>query len=139
LFWGELRHETLGELTFVDEKNNIRCEFEFNNVKGLPSDVVCGAILRGPPGGEDDEELSSLFGSWLGFVDWDGKRYWDINKHKPEIPTESPNPLPSDSRFRGDVIELTKGQMDAAQRAKEQIEEAQRRDRRLRKSAEPEE
>ncbi len=44
--------------------------------------------------------VSRLLGSWLGFVDWDGVCYWDINKNTPHPVHRSPNPLPSDSRYR---------------------------------------
>ena len=44
--------------------------------------------------------VSRLLGSWLGFVDWDGQCYWDINRNTPHPVHRSPNPLPSDSRYR---------------------------------------
>lgn len=99
---------------------------------------------------KDGKEVSTLLGSWLGFVDWDGKRYWNILTDKPETPAEAPNPLPSDSRFRLDRKLLAEDKLDEAQqcaglggrprlltpgRAKTELEEYQRRDRRLRKEA----
>ena len=29
LFYGEVRHETIGSMTFKDEKNGLTCHFEF--------------------------------------------------------------------------------------------------------------
>ena len=32
-FWGTLRHETLGDINFVDLKNGFECKLTFNSVK----------------------------------------------------------------------------------------------------------
>ncbi|KAK4535161.1 hypothetical protein CDCA_CDCA04G1186 [Cyanidium caldarium] len=88
--------------------------------------------------------LSTFWGTYLGFLEFDGVRYWDIR----EMPGEQPVPvpetdvLPSDSRFRQDVLALRQAlqyrgaeqeaRMNYAQAVKERVENAQRADRALR-------
>ena len=88
--------------------------------------------------------LSTFWGTYLGFLEFDGVRYWDIR----EMPGEQPVPvpetdaLPSDSRFRQDVLALQQAlqyrgaeqeaRMNYAQAVKERVENAQRADRALR-------
>ena len=130
LFYGEVRHETLGSMTFKDEKNGLTCHFEFQAFSDAPNDV-CAGDVRDASG----NVISRLLGSWLGFVDWDGKCYWDINTHKAHDVHRSPNPLPSDSRYREDAILLNQGKLQESQDTKTRLEELQRRDRRLRAEA----
>lgn len=130
LFYGEVRHETLGNMTFKDEKNGLTCHFEFQAFSDAPNDVCAGDIRDA--GGN---VISRLLGSWLGFVDWDGKCYWDINTHTPDAVHRTPNPLPSDSRYREDAVLLNEGRLQESQDMKTRLEEAQRRDRRLRAAA----
>jgi hypothetical protein len=130
LFYGEVRHETIGSMTFKDEKNGLTCHFEFHAFDDVPNDV-CSGELRDA----NDRVVSRLLGSWLGFVDWDGQCYWDINKHTPHAVHRSPNPLPSDSRYRADAILLNQGKLQESQDTKTRLEEEQRRDRRLRAAA----
>jgi hypothetical protein len=94
----------------------------------------------------DPVVLCSFEGTYLGFVDFDGQRYWDIR----DMPGEAPLPvpleeaLPSDSRFREDARALAgalqpglsereqSDRMMKAQAAKERVENQQRADRVLR-------
>ena len=77
----------------------------------VPSDYVNGAIVRatgknGEPQ-KGDEVLSRIGGTWLGCVEWDDKMYWDL-KTDPKKYTllDVDDPLPSDCRFRQDLIYL---------------------------------
>lgn len=45
--------------------------------------------------------------------------------------------LPSDARYRSDLVALKSGDVDKAQKEKERLEELQRRDRRLREGKSP--
>eukprot|EP00295_Goniomonas_pacifica_P017541 CAMPEP_0175845576 /NCGR_PEP_ID=MMETSP0107_2-20121207/22300_1 /TAXON_ID=195067 ORGANISM="Goniomonas pacifica, Strain CCMP1869" /NCGR_SAMPLE_ID=MMETSP0107_2 /ASSEMBLY_ACC=CAM_ASM_000203 /LENGTH=459 /DNA_ID=CAMNT_0017160147 /DNA_START=42 /DNA_END=1421 /DNA_ORIENTATION=+ len=133
VFWGEPRHETLGTVTLSDEANGLSCDLEFAPDPQLPSDFVVGDIVKAPASeGEEPEVVASVEASWLGFVDIDKKRYWDIHSFERHPPQPAENPLPSDSRFRRDLILLKEGDLEAAQVAKIEIEERQRLDRRLR-------
>ena len=76
-FWGNTKHESSGGLSFKDVENNISAEIKINKVKKKPSDYICGDIIQ------DGEVKSKVYGSYLGFVDFDGKRYYD---HREQLP-----------------------------------------------------
>ena len=128
-FLGTLRHESLGNLEFKDEANQLHCVVKISGVKGKPSDYVDGTIThRG-------QVVSKMRGTYLGFFEFDGVRYWD---HRYVPPSNVPftqvkfhRVLPSDSEFREDLILLRDGDIDKAQLAKERLEEVQRHDRKL--------
>ena len=76
--------------------------------------------------------VSKIYGSYLGFLEFDGKRYWDardVNAFKMDKAEER---LPSDASYRPDLQELFRGNVETAQTKKEQLEELQRRDVKLR-------
>lgn len=90
--------------------------------------------------------LSCFSGTYLGFLEFDGVRYWDIR----DLPGEEASPvdeteaLPSDSRFRPDLIALREAlegvgsasdedaRIAHAQAVKEHLEKEQRAERALR-------
>jgi hypothetical protein len=83
LFWGQMCHETLGVQIFTDAKNGIRCRLDFGNPSGrsgVPSDYFEGVIEKFDPSSPHaaTQELVSVEGSWVGFIDFAGVRYWDI-------------------------------------------------------------
>lgn len=69
----------------------------------------------------------------MGFIEFDGVRYWDTRDIKPYKLHKPPKTLQSDSRYRPDLQQLAQGNVDLAQQRKEEMEEAQRKDARLRK------
>jgi len=73
----------------------------------------------------------------MGYMDFSKKRYWDARESdsvsKKLVPAKG-FVLPSDSTNRKDSGLLRKGQSDAAQEAKEEIEILQRHDRKLREA-----
>ncbi|KAK4531403.1 hypothetical protein CCYA_CCYA08G2260 [Cyanidiococcus yangmingshanensis] len=91
----------------------------------------------------DPVVLSSFEGTYLGFVDFDGQRYWDIRDMAGEtpLPVPSSEALPSDSRYREDALALASAlqpglsereqsaRMMQAQAAKDRLENIQRTDR----------
>jgi len=130
--WGKVVHEVLGSYVFRDEANGLTCTVDINPSKALPSDAFTGSIQRA---GHAREEVA-VEGSFLGFLDFDGKRYWDIHNASSRVEPELLcNHLPSDSRTRADRNALAQGDEDLAQSEKVTIEEAQRRHRRLRAAA----
>jgi len=139
VFWGQMCHETLGVQTFTDAKNGIRCRLEFGNPsgrKGVPSDYFEGVIEKYDPCSADapGEVLVRTEGSWVGFIDFGGVRYWDIRTTQ-KMPILTPgNILKSDSRYRPDRIALEAKDIPLAQDEKVRIEEQQRRERRLREA-----
>ena len=124
-FFGTLRHESLGKLTFIDEAHDLKCELKFGAKKSKPSDYFTGEVT------EHGLHVCSVSGTYLGYMDFDQDRYWDSRYFEP-FPLRFKAVLPSDSEFRDDLVKLREGQEESAQNAKEALEELQRADRRLR-------
>ncbi|EKX40994.1 hypothetical protein GUITHDRAFT_96169 [Guillardia theta CCMP2712] len=137
VYWGDVIQEVLGGYTFLDTKNSISCTIELNPCKGLPSDTFIGSINRLDAQGEIINSICNVEGSFLGFLDFNGHRYWDISSNTGRDPVFDPleKCLPSDSRFREDRNALVNGEVERAQVEKVRIEERQRRERRLRAAA----
>jgi hypothetical protein len=78
--------------------------------------------------------ICEIQGSWLQSLRIDGKKYWDIDVDIPsrQLPITGPAVLPSDWRYREDLIWLRYNYMKIAQKWKFRMEEQQRHDRRLR-------
>uniref|UniRef100_A0A7S0EDB9 Oxysterol-binding protein n=1 Tax=Hanusia phi TaxID=3032 RepID=A0A7S0EDB9_9CRYP len=139
VFWGDMVHQTIGTQTFTDENNGIRCRLEFGNPanrKGIPNDFFEGVIEQYDQ--KDPEApgtaLHQVQGSWLGFVDFDKTRYWDIRTTE-KTPMSAPaDMLKSDSRNRTDRKFLEAKDFKKAQAEKIRLEENQRHERRLREA-----
>jgi len=70
-FLGTFRHESLGTLEFKDEANQLTCVVKISGVRGKPSDYVDGTVThRG-------QVISKMRGTYLGYFEFDGVRYWD--------------------------------------------------------------
>lgn len=124
-FWGEMRHETMGTLSYADSYGNT-CDIVIGKTKKRPSDYLEGQIKDAA-----GKVLSNCTGTYCGYIDFDGVRYWDY-RHS-EVPAINfLNVLPSDSEVRKDLITLRQGNIEEAQVAKEELEELQRFDRKLR-------
>jgi len=83
---------------------------------------------------EDLEEYCwNIQGSWIKALIIDDKKYWNIKMNiiSPQLPVS--NPLPSDARYREDLIWLYKEELDFAQKWKLALENIQRKDATLRK------
>lgn len=79
------------------------------------------------------EKLATCKGNWLSHLEWQGERYWSVGDHVPLQWIPDAHPLPSDSRYREDLSALKSGDVRNAQKHKEELENAQRADARLRK------
>ncbi len=73
-----------------------------------------------------------MYGTYLGFIEFDGKRYWDIRETNYLNIYDNPNQLLSSSLFREDRIYLEKQDLEKGQINKNKLEELQRHDRKLR-------
>lgn len=80
------------------------------------------------------ETFCKIKGEWTSHVDFDGKRYWDIEKDKPFLLEYEQYPLPSDCNYRDDVILMRMGNRPAAQLKKNEGENNQRYDKKLREN-----
>ncbi len=112
--------------------------------KTVPKDFVEG-IIYAPTGAAFNEdarrvadlddvkkELARMKGSWLDKFEINSVNYWNIDKFMPEVLRYSGNPLPSDWRFREDLVWVRHGNVDIADGWKDALEIRQRRDRALR-------
>jgi len=152
ILWGDRIMDYAGTIYFRDAKNHLCAMIDipppasggwvsnwWSGTTAPPTDYVKGEIYRFEMEGDDEvrtEIIAPVAGTWLGCIDIGGKPYWDHKqgmKLAKVIPV--PNPLPSDSRFREDLVFLKAGDMEGAHKWKEQLENKQRRDARLRKEA----
>lgn len=122
-----MRHESLGEIWYRDTMHKLECIIKFGTKKG-PTDYFEGCIIS-----DNKAIVSKCTGSYLGWLDFDNVRYWDIRCNTPFEPNCIPM-LPSDSDMRKDLLLLKNADIEQAQKAKEEMEEMQRRDRRLRET-----
>jgi hypothetical protein len=95
--------------------------------------------------GYKNKVYSKITGSWLKGLQFDGKEYWNIDKYEPSWIKPSAHVLPSDGRYREDLIWLFRSFYDAkdeserkmyedyAQTWKLMIEQVQRTEREIKK------
>lgn len=82
------------------------------------------------------EIIAGLEGYWIEKLDCEGKCYWDINRTDPAPIIEGQEKiLPSDSRLRNDLKVMIAGNMVEAERLRDEYEEHEENDRRLRERA----
>ena len=129
-FFGNFRHENLGDLYWRDSTHELNAEMSLGGSKtSRYSDYFEGTIKD-----KDGKILSNFTGSFLSHIDFDGVRFWDI-RHNIDIEKYPiKDQLKSSSIYREDSSLLYERKMDEAQDAKTELEEIQRRDRRLRKA-----
>ena len=115
--------------------------------KTRPRDYLAGRICRIDRGGNELETVSRLQGNYMGYIDIDGRRYFDVRDQKVQPPLalnaggDRANGygvycLESDSTLRIDSLQLQLGDVVQAQTNKEELERLQRHDRALREAAE---
>lgn len=89
----------------------------------------------------DGEEKGTVEGSWLEKVEFitkdkTKKVYWEMEKTKKFSIQPVDHPLPSDSRFRKDLIYFKQGDLENSQLWKTKLEEIQRKERKWRQGGE---
>ena len=130
--FGTMIHMCTGTITFVDEKNGLTAWYTIGEAgKKYAKDYFKGEIKRG------DQVVSRLFGSYMGYIEFDGRRYWD-ERRQTNYGIQGlllDRALQSDWRHRPDTIKHQEGEMEAAQENKDMLENRQRADRRLREAA----
>ena len=145
LWGGALVHQITGRVDFLDEANGITAYIEYGDggVRKNPKDYVKGEIQN-----RNGSTVSQIFGNYMGYLDFDGERYWDVRKQVNYLPQDLPKTetvlpggktsllLPSDTTFRPDTCQMLAGDVESAQQCKNDLEEIQRRDRKLREAAE---
>lgn len=142
IMFGERIIEYDGLVSFHDKQNKVIAEVKINPEVGgwfswkkkLPTDYLDGNIFTYTNSPADKKPVSKIEGSWLGCVLFDREKFWSIKDGTPIFkanPVE--NPLPSDSRFRKDIIHLKQKEIELAGEWKHKLEEIQRHEARLRK------
>lgn len=68
------------------------------------------------------KKVADVKGSYCGFIDFDGKRYWDARHYEAfELMWPEKNVLPSDWALREDLKLLIQEKLDEAQQEKERM------------------
>lgn len=150
-----------GNMRFIDKKNSLKAVLKIGSQKKVAggglfskkrSDLIEGKIYyfkketlatekKGKNKNQDkddfkfadlEQEIGIIEGSWLDNIVVAGEEVWNINKITPvrQIPEE--NPLPSDCRFREDLIFLKYSDIKMADKWKVKLEERQRLEKKLR-------
>lgn len=107
----------LSKVLFFRKKNIVPTDFFNVNVRRS----ACG----------ETQNVCSGRGSWLEFLEFNTEKIWSINMKGGTWKT-SQESLPSDSKYRHDLQLLIQGNIMAAQRAKDYLENLQRADKKLR-------
>lgn len=127
-----------GTMTFTDEANNLQAHliFQKQQFQGVFYKRDCSKAASVPTKlsqiKDMGEEIARIEGNWTKDLVIGGVEYWNMAKVDQIKSLPVPNPLPSDSRFREDLIWLKRGSLEYAQGWKEVLEEQQRLNRQLR-------
>lgn len=82
-----------------------------------------------------EKEIATIEGSWLEKLVIGGKEVWNINKFVPQRQIAVLNPLPSDCRFREDLIFLKYNNLPMSEKWKLKLELRQRFEKKIRMEA----
>ena len=91
-----MKLEYNGKLHFVDSKNEVTADLEFNKVPKKPSDYFRGSIRL------KNKEVAVITGSYMGYLDINGERYWDYRYFQPFLMNVKKSLLKSDHHCRDD-------------------------------------
>ncbi|GAB4822181.1 hypothetical protein N2152v2_009227 [Parachlorella kessleri] len=152
------RADIVGEAEFDDVTNGLHATVRFGKVEGSSSmvlnrsDAFCGTLYEdisravantmlepsknsvrasGRVSRNSGSALSSIVPKSLTMR---SARYWTLGDEAPQHWVPVANPLPSDCRFREDLVLLQQGDVKQGQVAKERLENLQRTDAKLRKA-----
>mmetsp|Transcript_17927 Transcript_17927/g.30494 ORF Transcript_17927/g.30494 Transcript_17927/m.30494 type:complete len:280 (-) Transcript_17927:73-912(-) len=133
IIMGTLYQWIHGKIEFHDKGNDIYAYYEIGKVSKKTQEYFQGEIqVRG-------QTVSKIFGNYCGYIDFDGIRYFDIREvetvYHEYRDVKKDQSLPSDSTKRQDSLLLRQNLVDEAQKAKEEIEQLQRKDRQNRSKA----
>jgi len=129
-----------GEFHFWDKSNSIHSKLKvgssnsfFKKKDKLKLDELSGKVFV------NKKEIGLLKGNWLKNLLFEVKDYqkelWNIEKHEPVWHTKEENPLPSDWRYREDLIWLSRGNTEYAGNWKYRLELQQRNEHLLRNNS----
>jgi hypothetical protein len=101
--------------------------YKYNPAIPFPDKILSLADLK-----DVEKEIASIEGSWLEYMNIGGVQYWKLDNTKPCRMLYANNPIPSDARFREDLIYLKRGAKDNADKWKDSLEIRQREDKKQR-------
>jgi len=125
-FFGTIRQESIGEISFKDLVHGFELVLKLDNVKKKSSDYFQGEIKL------KNIVVSKVLGSYLSFIEFNNIRYWDIRENIDIKSFEVEKQLKSSSIYREDRILLGENKVQEAQKMKDKVEDLQRYDRKLR-------
>eukprot|EP00825_Cyclidium_porcatum_P049144 TRINITY_DN8423_c0_g1_i1.p1 TRINITY_DN8423_c0_g1~~TRINITY_DN8423_c0_g1_i1.p1 ORF type:complete len:267 (-),score=35.77 TRINITY_DN8423_c0_g1_i1:58-858(-) len=96
-FLGQLRTESLGTLDCIDEQNHIVSNIIVGKEKKKPTDYLSGDIKI------NGKVVSKVYGTYLGYIEFDGVRYWDQRTILPFQQINRQSVLESDHQKRLDL------------------------------------
>jgi hypothetical protein len=146
----EVRYENVIEIKDKTNKLYVQARFNpekqgffekmFSKTKATRSDFFKGFITKNKELLKDtsrkafySKDMISYFeGQWLEYVIIDGDTYWELGREMPSKLISAPNHLESDSVNRPDLQLLLKGDEAGGQKMKDELEDIQRKDRKLR-------
>ena len=113
--WGTVIHCLTGKCDFTDEQNGVTATYTIGGAKGYGRDYFAGEIKK------DGKTVSKMFGTYMGYLEFDGQRYWDIRDCQSfrVIDDDIEKVLDSDWRKRTDSIQLRLGDNEKAQECKD--------------------
>jgi len=128
---GTISLQSIGSFNVEDTENGYSATIKMGAYKLKSQDFFYGEIMK------DGAKVCTIEGNYMGYVDFDGERYWDLRDEDTFKKHFKPNqldrsPLPSDCTKRADRNCLVEDDFDQAQAEKEKLEELQRHDRKLR-------
>lgn len=146
---GDRTAKFVGHLKIVDEKNKIKAIVKFGSPgehKAFPkkrTDVFNGKLYRykniNMKSKDDDlhyndldSNICDIYGSWLEYLNIGGEETWSINRDLPTQFFPVKDPLPSDARYREDLIWVKRNNKKYAQEWKLLLEVRQRAEKKLR-------
>ncbi|EGZ29481.1 hypothetical protein PHYSODRAFT_470921 [Phytophthora sojae] len=136
ILFGDRVVEIVGSSRFEDVNNPLVGELHFdaNNsfLKKSQSDDIKGCIYPAKVRKSAKHAVATVNGSWLSHLQFDGKTYWHVESEPAFEHTPVDNPLPSDVRYREDIVALKNGDEALAQSEKLRLEAVQRADLKLR-------
>ena len=128
--WGTMTRQVTGKQEYKDSTNHISAYIKTGAKK--IQDYIEGSISQ------YGQEIYTIKGNYNGFLEFNGKRYWDIRETKkfPIIPSGHLTTLPSDSRNRIDIMSLKveSKDSDTPQDNKDKLEDGQRYDAKVKKA-----
>ena len=116
MLWGDRLFSLEDAMTFEDKENNLRAVILFKEKRrdqfsGVMYRSRADSLLKSEINRISDlkdvkEEICTISGSWMTHLNLGDQLYWHIDSTKPMKPIPAANPLPSDPRYREDLIWL---------------------------------